>query len=153
MKPTDITARRHPDCLRCVDGWICEQHPETSWPHGECAGPGRPCDAPGCVQEKLDREGRFGGLGTPATQPAHAGTLRRILWRMRARRVVTAALYSHPLGTELRVFFEPESAGDLLHSHLERFDVTALQEKAALMREALREKGWLDLPPGSAPFS
>jgi len=71
---------------------------------------------------------------------------------MRALRVVTAALYSHPVGTELRVFFEPESAGDLLHSQVERFDIAALHDKADVMREALREKGWLELP-GSEPLS
>ena len=68
---------------------------------------------------------------------------------MKARRVVTAGLYSHVGGTELRVYFEPESADDLLHSHVERFDVDTLEIKAAAMREALREKGWLELPNGS----
>lgn len=72
-----------------------------------------------------------------------------ILWRMRARRVVTAALFPHPAGTELRVYFEPESAGDLIASQVERFDVSVLEAKAAAMRETLRAKGWIDLPPES----
>jgi hypothetical protein len=21
-------------------GWVCEQHPDLEWPHGDCAGPG-----------------------------------------------------------------------------------------------------------------
>lgn len=25
--------------------WICEQHPELDWPHGDCAGPGMPKSA------------------------------------------------------------------------------------------------------------
>ena len=70
---------------------------------------------------------------------------------MQARRVVTAALFSHPAGTELRVYFEPEEAGDLLHSQVERFDVSVLEQKAAEMREALRVKGWLELPDPSPP--
>lgn len=72
----------------------------------------------------------------------------RVLWRMKGRRIVTAALYSHPAGTELRVYFEPESADDLLHSQVERFDVDALEAKAATIRAALREKGWLEIPAG-----
>ena len=33
-------------CVKCSDGWICEQHPEKGWPHDDCAGPGMPC--PSC---------------------------------------------------------------------------------------------------------
>lgn len=43
-------------CGKCDEGWICEAHPDQPWPHpdpsdlvtGRCAGPGMPCDAPGC---------------------------------------------------------------------------------------------------------
>ena len=105
-----------------------------------------PCDAPGCVQDRLDESGadRFGWLGKAAERETPTAALVRILWRMQARRVVTAALYSHPVGTELRVYFEPEGAGDLLQSDVERFDVGRLEEKAAEMRKALLEKGWRD---------
>jgi hypothetical protein len=31
-------------CPRCQDArWICEQHPERPWPHGDCPGPGDLC--------------------------------------------------------------------------------------------------------------
>ena len=46
----------------CVDGWICEEHAESGWPHKgdryytagsgkfteECPGPGMPCRFLGC---------------------------------------------------------------------------------------------------------
>jgi hypothetical protein len=42
-------------CGKCLEGWICEQHPTLPWPHpdpsqpdGVCTGPGMPCDAPNC---------------------------------------------------------------------------------------------------------
>ena len=53
MKFNDIRALRHPDCPVCVDGFVCEQHPERPWPHGDCAGPGMPCTAPGCAAHAL----------------------------------------------------------------------------------------------------
>jgi hypothetical protein len=36
-------AASEPGCV-CVDGWICEQHPDQPWPHGDCPGPGVPCE-------------------------------------------------------------------------------------------------------------
>ncbi len=36
-------------CHRCLDGWLCEQHPEKPWPHDDCAGPGVPC--PGLLED------------------------------------------------------------------------------------------------------
>jgi hypothetical protein len=60
------------------------------------------------------------------------------------RRIVTAALYHHPAGTELRVYLEPESADDLLHSQVERFDVGVLETRAEALRMILLEKGWRD---------
>jgi hypothetical protein len=33
----------------CVEGWICEQHPDRGWPHEDCAGPGMPCEDPACA--------------------------------------------------------------------------------------------------------
>ena len=116
MKPTDITT------LRRID------------------------NAPGCVQERLDRQNRFGWLGESAKQREPDGHVVRVLWRMKARRVVTAALYSHPAGTELRFYFESEGAGDLLHSQVERFDVSVLEDRAARSRASLLEKGWLEVP-------
>jgi hypothetical protein len=93
---------------------------------------------------------RFGWLGEPAHTHVPTSRLVRVLWRMKARRVVTAALYSHSAGTELRVFFEPERADDLLHSQVERFDVRALEERAAQLRQVLLERGWLELREASS---
>jgi hypothetical protein len=38
-------------CPYCLDGWVCEEHPNQPWPHsnldkpdGQYAGPGMPCD-------------------------------------------------------------------------------------------------------------
>jgi hypothetical protein len=148
MDPSEITRRRRPDCPKCSDGWTCEAHPFRTWPHDDCGGPGMPCDAPGSVHSRLDAEGkhdRFGWLGPPAQQRTPSATLVRILWRMQYRRVMAAGLYTHTGGTELRVYFEPESAGDLLHSQVERFDVRALEDKAATLRDVLRAKGWIEL--------
>jgi hypothetical protein len=34
------------NCARCQgERWICERHPDRSWPHDDCAGPGEPCPA------------------------------------------------------------------------------------------------------------
>jgi hypothetical protein len=31
-------------CSLCAgEGWICEQHPSKSWPHGDCQSAGAPC--------------------------------------------------------------------------------------------------------------
>jgi hypothetical protein len=35
-------------CPKCAGGLICEAHPNLPWPHDGCAGPGMPCDEPGC---------------------------------------------------------------------------------------------------------
>jgi hypothetical protein len=32
----------------CLEGWVCETHPEQPYPHDDCAGPGEPCQASGC---------------------------------------------------------------------------------------------------------
>lgn len=70
---------------------------------------------------------------------------RQVLWRMQGpRRVVTAALYRHPAGTEFRVCFELESRDDLLVSQVERFDVGLLRDRATALRSTLIEKGWLE---------
>jgi hypothetical protein len=49
----EISALRRPDCPKCLDGLICDQHPERSWPHGDCPGPAVPCDVPGCATDRL----------------------------------------------------------------------------------------------------
>jgi hypothetical protein len=97
----------------------------------------------------VTNDDRFGWLGKPAEQSTPDSKQIRVLWRMKWRRVVTAALYTHPAGTELRVYFEPESAGDLLHSLVEGFDIPVLDKRAAALRATLLEKGWVDLPPES----
>jgi hypothetical protein len=122
-----------------------------------------PCDAPGCVQARLDVQSandRFGWLGKPAEQRSPTAALLRVVWRMQAHRVVTAALYTHPAGTELRVYFEPESAGDLLHSQVERFDVGRSRRRPRhCAKFCAREAGWIcrsrqnRRPSGRLPIS
>lgn len=57
------------------------------------------------------------------------------------QRVVAAALYKHPGGTELRVYFEPEDRDDLLQSEVQRVDVTALEQKAEMSRDIPAREG------------
>ncbi len=37
----EFVHERQNDLIR-RDGWMCEQHPGTEWPHDDCAGPGMP---------------------------------------------------------------------------------------------------------------
>jgi hypothetical protein len=60
--------------------------------------------------------------------------------------MITAAIYKHPHGQELRVFIEPEEKNDLLWSELAQFDFTPLEQKASDLRAVLLEKGWTELP-------
>ena len=79
---------------------------------------------------------RFGWLGKQAQQSEPTATLLRVLWRMQFRaQIITAAIYRHPAGLELRVFLEPEEKNDLLWSELARFDHSVLEDKAAAMRD------------------
>jgi hypothetical protein len=101
------------------------------------------------VKRRYDRHvtdsDRFGWLGKPARPRIATSAVLRVLWRMQGRtRIVTAALYDHPVGTELRVYLEPESANDLLNSHVERFDIGVLETRAEALRAILLEKGWTD---------
>jgi hypothetical protein len=80
----------------------------------------------------------------------------RLLWRAERRnafrcQVITAAIYKHPVGQELRVFLEPEDQHDLLMSEVEGMNLCALDERAARLREVLLESGWTDqsLAPSS----
>jgi len=59
--------------------------------------------------------------------------------------VITAGIYKHPHGQELRIFLGDESDNNLLHSELVRCDITPLEEKAASLREVLLEKGWTEI--------
>lgn len=66
-----------------------------------------------------------------------------VIWRMQGpRSVVVAALYEHPVGRELRVFFE-DSEDNVLHTQVGTVD--ALEAKAAKLRAVMLEQGWL--PP------
>jgi len=74
----------------------------------------------------------------------------RVLWRVERRKefraqIITAAIYRHPLGQELRMFLGAEADNNLLHSEPAGFDFTALEERATALREVLLEKGWADL--------
>ena len=48
----------------------------------------------------------------------------------------------HPFGIELRVYFEPLKADDLLQSEVQCFDVGVLETKAEMLRGIVRDKGW-----------
>ena len=83
---------------------------------------------------------------TPQTAPVLPNQL-RLLWRVERRKefrvqVIQAAIYSHPVGQELRVFMEPEEKNDLLHSEIARFDFTKLEEKATGLYDVLLTNGW-----------
>jgi hypothetical protein len=68
-----------------------------------------------------------------------------MLWRLYGpTKVVTATLYPHADGVELRVYFEPEPARDILSSQV-GVDVTQLEVRAGRLRDALREQGWVEL--------
>jgi hypothetical protein len=69
---------------------------------------------------------------TPTTESARA--------RQGPRRIVTAALHRPHVAAELRVYVEPESANDLPHSQVERFDVRVLKKRATVLRRILLEK-------------
>ena len=70
----------------------------------------------------------------------------RILWRMRGpKKVARAALYRHPVGTELRIYLEAEDRDDLLHSEVHANDVGILEERASNVRSVLRGQGWTEL--------
>jgi hypothetical protein len=60
-------------------------------------------------------------------------------------KVVTAALYEHLVGRELRVYFEPRERRRALHSQVERFDCAMVEQKAEELGTILREKGWRPL--------
>lgn len=70
----------------------------------------------------------------------------REVWRLcRGDRVLTAGLYRHPRGTELRIAFSPvRGAGDVLHTRVERHNVAALELDAEGMRYRLFDSGWRD---------
>ena len=85
----------------------------------------------------------------PPREPASPEQL-RVVWRVERRRrfrcqIITAAIYKHPHGQELRVFLGDEGENNLLHSELARFDFAPLEDKAASLREVLLEKGWTEL--------
>ena len=43
-------------CDGCDEGWTCEAHPGTPWPHDDCAGPGMPC-LEGCLDGWVEGPG------------------------------------------------------------------------------------------------
>lgn len=71
----------------------------------------------------------------------------RVLWRVRGpRKTAVAALYRHPIGTELRIYIEPEERDDLLHSEVHANDIGILEERANDVRIVLRGQGWTESP-------
>ena len=66
------------------------------------------------------------------------------LWRLHGpARVLSAALYPHIDGTELRVFFEPEQGSEILERQVG--DAGVLERRAALLRQQLIDQGWVEL--------
>ena len=58
------------------------------------------------------------------------------------RSVVVAAIYEHPIGRELRVYFE-DSEDNVLHTQVGA--MSALEAKAAQLRTVMLEQGWMPL--------
>jgi hypothetical protein len=66
------------------------------------------------------------------------------LWRLHGpTRVLSAGLYRHMDGTELRVFFEPEHANEILERQVGEAKV--LERRAAVLRQQLIDQGWVEL--------
>ena len=73
----------------------------------------------------------------------------RQLWRLHGpSQVVIAAIHPHARGAELRLFYEPESRADVLAR--EHGDAERLVRRAAIVRERLVNRGWVELG-SSAP--
>jgi len=62
--------------------------------------------------------------------------------------VVVAAIYEHPVGRELRIYFE---RGEDAVIQTQVGEAAALETKAMQLRSVMQEQGWLpishDLPP------
>jgi hypothetical protein len=81
----------------------------------------------------------------PTRPPSRADLRVRVLWRLRGpSRVVAAALYRHPAGTELAVYMEPENVDDVLETRV-ALNVVELEQRADVLKGMLIEKGWLEL--------
>ena len=66
------------------------------------------------------------------------------LWRLHGpARVLGAGLYPHADGTELRVYFEPERANEILERQIGEAKV--LERRAAVLRQQLIDQGWVEL--------
>ena len=66
------------------------------------------------------------------------------LWRLHGpTRVLSAGLYPHMDGTELRVFFEPERANEILERQVG--EARVLERRAAVLRQQLIDQGWVEL--------
>ena len=66
------------------------------------------------------------------------------LWRLHGpTRVLSAGLYPHMDGTELRVFFEPERASEVLERQVG--EARVLERRASVLRHQLIDQGWVEL--------
>jgi hypothetical protein len=102
------------------------------------------------IPEEAPMDGQTVHSDTGNPTAATASEPLRLLWRIEGRKqfraqTITAAIYRHPLGQELRILLGVEEDSNVLHSELARFDSTPLEEKAAVMREVLIQNGWRDL--------
>lgn len=77
-----------------------------------------------------------------APLPTQTHRLGRVERRREFRvQTISAAIYKHPHGLELRVFLGEERNDDLLFSELAGINLP-LEEKATSLREVLLETGW-----------
>jgi len=66
------------------------------------------------------------------------------LWRLHGpARVLSAGLYPHVDGTELRIYFEPEQAQEILERQIGEAKV--LERRASVLRQQLIDHGWVEL--------
>jgi hypothetical protein len=67
----------------------------------------------------------------------------RVIWRMQGPlSVVIAAIYAHPAGHELRVYFE-RSEDAVVYTQVG--EVQALDAKAVQLRAVMLEQGWMPI--------
>jgi hypothetical protein len=79
------------------------------------------------------------------------------LWRLQgSSKIIAAALYRHIAGTELVVYFEPESAEDVLETRFSRFGVREPEERVEVLRGFLGRRGgrsWNSTPERGRPLA
>jgi len=97
------------------------------------------------------RGGRYSpsaqGAGCRRAELGSPGSRIRELWRLRrGGRLLTAVLYQHDHGIELRTEPEPgEGSARVIHSRIEVSNIAAVELDGEGVRHHLRDSGWLDV--------